>query len=161
MNPYRWITDEAARKIESELLGAFPLCDSIVEEERYKQVREEIFCYYPDDMLGALPFMLLGFLRFGAASVKDTVELCRIVHYLNITNHPWDDPSICPDGNPEWERLSAQSKEEAVSLFSARQACAIILWLDAIRGSQFFSPDDDESRDLDYAIAYWSARSKE
>jgi hypothetical protein len=165
MDNMPWIADEARASIEAKLIEAFKTelttgaarTDVVIDEQRFKLLREELYLYYPDDLQVALPYIMIGFLRFGVPTVWDVVELGAVILFLNIADHPYDDPLENPD---DWQRAreSAQFKERAVSKISGRQACAIRLWLEAVRDSGIFFPDDADSEHLGYAIAYWSER---
>ena len=158
MNSRNFISDKAAREIESELREAFG-SDEIIEEEKFLLVRGELELFEPKDLHGALPYILIGFLRFGISDVTDEVYLGYVFQFLNIRNDPWDRP----DENraaQELARRRVQEREAGVSSFSVREARAIRLWLEAIRGSGVFRLDSSAGEDLGYALAYWREREQ-
>ena len=158
MNRRHWIPDEAARMIEAKLREAFG-CEAVVEEEKFKLVRDELELYEPDDLHGALPYVLIGFLQFGVADVKDEVHLGYVLMFLNARGYPWDDPSKTPEQQKLYRTMGLE-KEQSVSGFSVREAHAIRLWLEAVRDSGIFYLDDNDSENLGYALAYWQAREQ-
>ncbi len=122
-------------------------------------VRDELELYEPDDLHGALPYVLIGFLRFGVADTTDRVHLGYVLMFLNARGYPWDDPSKTP-AQRKLCRTMGLEKEQYVSGFSVREARAIRLWLEAVRDSGIFHPDDYASENLGYALTYWQAREQ-
>jgi hypothetical protein len=165
MNNQPWIADDVRASLEGELIEAFKTeltegpagTGLIVDEQRFKFVRQELGMYYPDDLHGALPYVLIGFLRFGVPALPDENDLAHVVQLLNIRCHGYDNPHENPVHWQEMRRI-ARSQEEAVSQFSKRQARSIRLWLEAIQNSKVFLPEWSTSEDLGYAIAYWLER---
>jgi hypothetical protein len=166
MDSKPWITGEMRTSIEAELIGAFKTdlingpagMELVVDEQKFKFVREELQTYSPETLHGALPYVLIGFLRFGMPTAWDVSCLGCVVSFLNIKLHPYDDP----DESYRWEEMRriSQWREKAVSRFSVRQVRAIRLWLEAVRDSGIFLPDWVDSDQLGYAIAYWSGGEK-
>jgi hypothetical protein len=60
----------------------------------------------------------------------------------------------------ELQRTYGQEKDAAVSSFSVREARAIRLWLEAVRGSGVFRLDSSAGEYLGYALAYWREREQ-
>jgi hypothetical protein len=149
------IDKKIVARIELELRLAFGISDPIIDEKKFKLVRQELYLYYPDTLQRALPYVLIGFLRFGVGP-EDTSALDEVIQFLNIKGEPYDERY---ETRNSWQRIrkNDKDKEEAVSQYSNRQAHAITIWLEAM---QIFVTSVGTER-LGYAIAYWSERSRE
>ena len=150
MNSRNFISDKAAREIESELREAFA-SEEIIEKEKFRLVRGELELYEPKDLHGALPYILIGFLQFGVSDIEDEVHLGYVLQFLNIRNYPWERPH---------DRFFGKQNEAAVSRFSIKEARAIRLWLEAVHGSGVFRLDSSAGEYLGYALAYWRDRER-
>lgn len=151
MNQFPWIDRQTAERVASEVRKAFGMEDLLLEEERYKYIRQELYLYYPDDLLVGIPYTLLGYLQFGVPTDADFGDLIVVLQFLNIESHPYVDPESHIPGLSESQQI-AQEKKSSVAGLSREQARAIRVWLEAIKDCGIFWYDTEE---LDYALAYW------
>jgi hypothetical protein len=129
------IPDNIVGEIESELQIAFDASAQPFNEEKLHLVGNELHCYYPNDMLSVMPYVLLGCLRLDYRSVKNQDLLDFIVKYLNIRWYDYDSDTglIIPTEVDELTKYLICSKEESVSLFTKNQARAIWHWLETMK----------------------------
>jgi hypothetical protein len=151
----RNIDSKTAARVELTIGHAFSVSDSANDEGKFRQVREELNLFCPDTLQKAVPYILIGFLRFGITSIDDEIALKDVIEFLDMNGVPRDERYESRESWKEIRRIE-QSKREAVSQFSESQGNAIRIWLETMLDFRFIEFLD--SKRLNSAIAYWSDR---